>query len=90
MIVAIWLVHLLTPPNPAGWVEDGLFYVQRTNEAWLAAAIILLYYATRRTSARTNGEAASGSHDTKSGSLTTALELVGPALEQPQVMHACS
>lgn len=48
----IVLVHVLTPPHPAGWFEEALYYVQRTNEGWVAAVVVLLYYLTRRSSRR--------------------------------------
>ena len=34
--------------HPTGWVQQSLYYVQRTNEAWVAAVVMLLYYLTRR------------------------------------------
>ncbi len=48
LAVGIVGVHLLTPPDPTSSLEQSLYYVQRTNEAWVAASVILLYYLTRR------------------------------------------
>jgi hypothetical protein len=66
LMVTIVGVHLLTPPNPTGWVEQSLYYVQRTNEAFVAAVVALLYYATRRYSP-VPGEVAAPSPTASSG-----------------------
>ncbi len=48
LIIAIVVIHAVTPKPPDGVVENITYYVQRTTEMFIAAAAMLVYYATRR------------------------------------------
>ena len=48
LLAFIWVIHLVTPKPPETTVQEITYYVQRATETFVAAAVILLYYATRR------------------------------------------
>ncbi|GGL35166.1 hypothetical protein H9L10_01445 [Phycicoccus endophyticus] len=56
LLALILALHVVTPARPEGVVENVTYYVQRATEDFVAAAVLLVYYATRR-----RGQPAAGS-----------------------------
>lgn len=54
-LVAMLLVHRLTPTEPTGVFEHVLFFVQRANEGLLVLIVMLPYYASRPALSRPRG-----------------------------------
>lgn len=47
LLLVILVVHVVTPHHPLGIVPNVLYYLQRATEMFIAAAVVLLYYALR-------------------------------------------